>query len=58
MDAYLDVAYQWMSNLIGPQSVIPWWAWVAALGMVFWGLLAPGLAAWKEPDRRPGLDRR
>lgn len=54
MGAYLDLAYQWTSNLVGPQSVVPWWAWTAALVMLFWAVLAPGLAAGSEPDRRPG----
>ena len=57
MDAYLDLAYQWTSSLVGPHSVIPWWAWLAGLVMIFWGVLAPGVAAWSEPDRRLDHER-
>lgn len=53
MDAYLDLAYQWTSSLVGPQSPVPWWAWAAGLAMIFWGVLGPGLAAWSQPEREP-----
>ena len=54
MEAYIDPAYAWVSALVGPHAVIPWWAWLAALTMIFWGLLAPGVAADrdKEAERR------
>jgi hypothetical protein len=26
-------------ELLGPDSVVPWWAWAAVLVMIFWGLL-------------------
>ena len=58
MDAYLDLAYDWTSKLVGPHSVLPWWAWTAGLVMIFWGVLAPGVADWREAERRPGHDRR
>ncbi|MEV4641633.1 hypothetical protein AB0J80_30240 [Actinoplanes sp. NPDC049548] len=54
MDAYIDPAYDWVSAVIGPHSVVPWWAWLAALAMIFCGLLTPGLTAARdrEAERR------
>ncbi|MEV6596971.1 hypothetical protein AB0M36_08930 [Actinoplanes sp. NPDC051346] len=48
MEAYLDPAYEWTSALWGSQSTVPWWAWVAALAMIIWGILAPGMAAARQ----------
>ncbi|BCJ54448.1 hypothetical protein Asp14428_59230 [Actinoplanes sp. NBRC 14428] len=50
MDAYAETAYEWLAGLIGPQSVVPWWAWAAALVMIFWGLLAPGITAGRDRE--------
>ncbi|OJF10340.1 hypothetical protein [Couchioplanes caeruleus] len=50
MEAYLDPAYEWTSLLVGPEAVVPWWAWVALLVMIFWSLLAPGLAAARKRE--------
>ena len=38
----MDMAYGLISGLFGPASPVPWWAWAAALVMIFWGLLVPG----------------
>jgi hypothetical protein len=38
MNTVTDVAYALTSSLF---AVVPWWAWVAALVMIFWGLLIP-----------------
>jgi hypothetical protein len=39
-------------ELFGPGSAVPWWAWLALLVMIFWGLLVP-----EQEDRRPGRGR-
>jgi hypothetical protein len=41
MDQALDKAYTVTSNLFGPESGIPWWAWMAVLIAVFWKVLIP-----------------
>jgi hypothetical protein len=38
----IDQAYAVTSQLFGPDAVVPWWAWLAVLVMIFWGLLVPG----------------
>ncbi|MFI5494616.1 hypothetical protein [Actinoplanes sp. NPDC051859] len=45
MEAYIDPAYEWVSAMVGPQSVVPWWAWVAGIVMILMAVLAPGMAA-------------
>jgi hypothetical protein len=37
-----DLAYELSRELVGPQSVVPWWAWLAFFVMVFGGLLGLG----------------
>ncbi|MFC7533444.1 hypothetical protein [Actinoplanes sp. GCM10030250] len=44
MDAALDVAYPVVDALFGPDSDLPWWAWVAPLVMIFAKLLGPVVA--------------
>jgi hypothetical protein len=39
MANYVDIAYSVTSQLFGPGSGIPVWAWGAALVMIFFGLL-------------------
>lgn len=41
MDQVLDKAYTVTSNLFGPESGIPWWAWIFVLLAVFWKMLIP-----------------
>jgi hypothetical protein len=41
MDENMDVAYTVASALIGPDAVVPWWAWLAILLLIFGRLLAP-----------------
>jgi hypothetical protein len=38
---YLNFGYELVTELVGPGSVVPWWAWLALLTMIFGGLLAP-----------------
>jgi hypothetical protein len=40
--ALTELAYRLNGALFGPGSQVPWWAWVALLGMIFWGLLVRG----------------
>jgi hypothetical protein len=42
MSAYTDLVSAVTGDLFGPGSPVPWWAWVAVLAMVLWGLLVPG----------------
>ncbi len=34
MEAFVTLAYDLTAG-------VPWWAWVAVLAMMFWGLLVP-----------------
>jgi hypothetical protein len=36
MDQYLETAYSVTNSLFGPGSGIPWWAWMAVVGLFFW----------------------
>ncbi|BAL86601.1 hypothetical protein AMIS_13810 [Actinoplanes missouriensis 431] len=44
MDNALDVTYRVVEGLFGPESSIPWWAWVAPLLLIFWTMLMPSVA--------------
>ena len=44
MDNALDVTYRVVEGLFGPESSIPWWAWVAPLLLIFWKMLMPSVA--------------
>ncbi|GAA0535985.1 hypothetical protein GCM10010172_16640 [Paractinoplanes ferrugineus] len=41
MDQVLDHTYAVTSNLFGPESGIPWWAWTFILLGIFWKVLIP-----------------
>lgn len=43
MDTAVEVSYAVAGMLIGPDSLVPWWAWLAPLAMVFLKLLSPVL---------------
>jgi hypothetical protein len=49
MDQYLDTAYNVTSQLFGPDSDIPWWAWGLVLVALFWKVLLP--------ERKTAADR-
>ena len=49
MNTGTDVAYALTSALFGRHAMVPWWAWLALLVMIFWGLLIPD-GAPKETD--------
>ena len=40
---YVELAYELTTGLVGPGAVVPWWAWLAVLVMIFGGLLGPVL---------------
>jgi hypothetical protein len=41
MDQYLDSASDVTAELFGPDSGIPWWAWVFVLIALFWKVIMP-----------------
>ncbi|MEV4279528.1 hypothetical protein [Actinoplanes xinjiangensis] len=43
MDTAVEVSYGVVDMLTGPDSLVPWWAWLAPLAMVFLKLLSPVL---------------
>jgi hypothetical protein len=56
---YLNLGYELAAELVGPRSVVPWWAWAALLTMIFGGLLGPVFGAGDpdEPLQAKGLPR-
>jgi hypothetical protein len=43
MDTAVEVSYDVVGMLMGPDSLVPWWAWLAPLAMIFLKLLSPVL---------------
>ncbi|MBW6436762.1 hypothetical protein KZ829_23755 [Actinoplanes hulinensis] len=43
MDTAVEVSYGVAELLFGPNSLVPWWAWLAPFAMIFLKLLAPVL---------------
>ncbi|HEY0535391.1 MAG TPA: hypothetical protein VGD29_27705 [Actinoplanes sp.] len=41
MDQFVNTAYDVSSQLFGPDSGIPWWAWGLVLVGLFWKVLLP-----------------
>ena len=41
MDTAVEVSYGVAGMLVGPNSLVPWWAWLAPLAMIFMKFLAP-----------------
>ncbi|WP_436522258.1 hypothetical protein [Actinoplanes sp. HUAS TT8] len=63
MDNAVDMAYRVVEALFGPDSGIPWWAWLAPIGLVLARLMYPVMfpeaaAAEAETDRRLAEFRR
>ncbi|GAA4599597.1 hypothetical protein BJY16_003133 [Actinoplanes octamycinicus] len=63
MDSAVDDAYQVVEALFGPESGIPWWAWMAPIMLLLGRLLYPvffpeAAAAEAETDRRLAEFRR
>ena len=49
MDQFVDTAYNVTTQLFGPASGIPWWAWALVVGALMWKVLLP--------ERRTAQDR-
>jgi len=49
MDQFVTTAYDVTSQLFGPDSGIPWWAWGLVLVALFWKMLLP--------ERKTAADR-
>ena len=43
MDTTVETSYDVVGMLFGADSLLPWWAWLAPLAMVFLKLLSPVL---------------
>ena len=41
MDQIIDDAYTVTSQLFGPESGVPWWAWLFVVLAFFWKLAVP-----------------
>ncbi|WP_433373827.1 hypothetical protein ACQPZX_02660 [Actinoplanes sp. CA-142083] len=41
MDQIMDNAYTVTSNLFGPESGIPWWAWLFVIAAIMFKFLVP-----------------
>ena len=41
MDTAVEVSYDVVGMMFGPAALVPWWAWLAPLAMVFLKLLGP-----------------
>ena len=48
MDHYLNTAYDVTTQLFGPESGIPWWAWGFVLLAVFFKVLVPQTSSVRE----------
>ncbi|WP_430789833.1 hypothetical protein [Actinoplanes sp. G11-F43] len=48
MDTAVEVSYALVDMLTGPDSLVPWWAWLAPLAMIFLKLLSPVLLPEEE----------
>jgi hypothetical protein len=50
MDQYIDSAYDVTTQLFGPESGIPWWAWGLVLVALFWKVLLPARKTAADRD--------
>jgi hypothetical protein len=63
MDNAVDMAYRMVGALFGPDSGVPWWAWLAPISIVLARLMYPVMfpeaaAAEAETDHRLAAFRR
>ncbi len=63
MDSTVDTSYRLVEALFGPDSGIPWWAWLAPIAIVLARLMYPVMfpeaaAAEADTDRRLAEFRR
>jgi hypothetical protein len=56
MDTAVEVSYDVVGMLFGPDSLLPWWAWLAPLAMIFLKLLSPVLIP-EVAEAKWGSDR-
>jgi hypothetical protein len=56
MDTAVEVSYDVVGMLFGPDSLLPWWAWLAPLAMIFLKLLSPVLVP-EVADARRGSEK-
>lgn len=50
MDQFVNTAYDVTSQLFGPESSIPWWAWALVLVAIMWKMLLPERKTAEERD--------
>ncbi len=50
IEGLTDLGHQIATGIVGPQAVVPWWALVAWLIVIFGGILAPGIKAMRDED--------
>ena len=50
MNQFVNGAYDVTSQLFGPDSGIPWWAWVLVLVGLMWKFLVPERRTAKDRD--------
>lgn len=50
MNHFVDSAYDVTSQLFGPDSGIPGWAWVLVVGALLWKLLVPARRTAEQRD--------
>ncbi len=55
MDQYLDTAYLVTTQLFGPASGIPLWAWALVLLAFFWKVLVPEPKTARQTDDRDAM---
>lgn len=56
MDTAVEVSYEVIGMLFGPDAMLPWWAWLAPLAMIFLKLLSPVLMP-EVAEAKWGSDR-
>jgi hypothetical protein len=50
MDQFVNTAYTVTSQLFGPDSGIPWWAWALVLVLLMWKILLPERKTAEDGD--------
>jgi len=50
MNQFVDRAYDVTSQLFGPDSEIPWWAWLLVVVALLWRLLIPERQTAQDRD--------
>jgi hypothetical protein len=50
MDQFVNTAYDVMSQLFGPDSGIPWWAWALVVVAITWKMVIPARKTAEDRD--------